>query len=502
MIRSSKRLGELLESLANILQPLSDPLIRAAQFLLGRTRISALFRLFLAITVIALYWFVIVLLADFPGEVPSEWESSLGPFVYFLLNLVYPFFQPEVLVHLLPLIAAIFIGLFTAGLYLTDLFELESIWIAVRYLLGALIGLDYPILRIDHGDVQDLEVENSSNPLVRIGGPGHVKVHLGFAAVFETESGEIRVRSSRKEDVDSGGQSPPRLSSLLDGFERLRDVVDLRDRHSKLDEVRAVTRDGIEVYARDAQMVFRVFSGGQERNLTDPYPFDQSGIRRLVYGQPASQKGQQKWEGILPLIVQKEIRDFVARREVEDFLALQPNRLLELDREPESDTLSEDQEPLPPRRDLIESFHTDARQSRLREQGLELAWVGVGAWEVRDEETEKASREAGPGKTLMTAWRDLQRTRRLRSQSYLERTKEQSFKDRTARTINNLIWTWKNHQLRPGDRCYEVLNRLRQDLVQLRISMESSAELEAKYQAILDHLDELIGPVTMGGSGA
>jgi hypothetical protein len=202
------------------------------------------------------------------------------------------------------------------------------------------------------------------------------------------------------------------------------------------------------------------------------------------------------------LIVQKEIRDYVARREVEDFLALQPNRLLELERDPDADSTSENQEPLPPRRDLTESFHTDARQSRLREQGLELAWVGVGAWEVRDEEMEKAPREVGPGKTLMTAWRDLQRTRRLRSQSYLERAKEQSFKDRSARTLNNLIWTWKNHQLRPSDRCFEVLNKVRQDLVQLRINVESNAELDTKYEAILDHLDGLIGPVTMGGSGA
>jgi hypothetical protein len=265
LLNSSKRLAALFSPLANLFQPLRDPFVKSAQFLLGRTRTSSLFRLFTAVAGIALYWFVFVVLAEFPGEVPPEWEASLGSFVYFLLNLVYPFFQPEVLVHLLPLLAAILIGLFTAGLYLTDLFELESIWIAIRYMIGALIGIDYPVLRIEHGDVENLEIENSSNSLVRIGGPGHVRVHLGFAAVFETESGETRIRSSRKEDALRGELSAPRVSSLLDGFERLRDVVDLRDRHNKLDEVRAVTRDGIEVYARDAQMVFRVFSMANQR---------------------------------------------------------------------------------------------------------------------------------------------------------------------------------------------------------------------------------------------
>jgi len=54
----------------------------------------------------------------------------------------------------------------------------------------------------------------------------------------------------------------------------------------KVDEIRAATRDGVLAYARDAQMLFRVYSAEKERSLKSPYPFTEESVRRLVYGQP------------------------------------------------------------------------------------------------------------------------------------------------------------------------------------------------------------------------
>ncbi|NIS82668.1 MAG: hypothetical protein GTO14_21265 [Anaerolineales bacterium] len=469
--------------------------------LLARNRTGAVVRLLLFSTTFAFYWFLIVVLKGFPGEIPNEWGQDLGPILFLLLNMFAPFVQPEVLVYLLPVLGSMLFGLFIGALYLTDLFELESYWIAVRYLLGSILGLSYPSLRIDQGDVEALEAENSINPLIRIGGPGYVDVHLGFAAVFETESGHPRVLSSLRTSAEPTKGPRKQSSRFIEGFTRLRDVVDLRDRHSKLDEVLAVTREGVEVYARDTQMVFRVHSGDQERTLENPYPYDERGIRRLVYGQAVSKKGLSQWESILPSIVKIEIRDFVARRKVEDFLAMQPHRIPEDEVHPHAEEAApqEVKGEISPRRDLSERFHTDDRKSRLKDRGLELTWVGVGAWEVRDDKLSHTPREVGPGKIILSAWRDYQLTRRLRTEGFVDRKRYQAFQDRIADTLTTLIHGWEQHELRRSDRCFEVLIRFREKLMEIYLHLDRKAEGDTRYQAIMEHLDKLIGPSVLGG---
>lgn len=472
------------------------------EVLLARNRTGAVIRLFLLVTTLIAFWFLIVIAKDFPGEVPLDLQQEFGPIVFLLVNLVAPFIQPEILSILLPIIAAMFIGILIAALYITDLFELDSFWIALRYLFGSMLGLGYPNLRIDQGDVEALEAENANNPLIQIGGPGTIDVHLGFAAVFESESGVPNVHGSLPDASPASSGLLKHNPRFIEGFTRLRDVVDLRDRHSKLDEVLAVTREGIEVYARDVQMVFRVHSGNQERALENPYPYDERGIRRLVYGQAVSQKGLQQWEKMLPAIVVHELRDFVARRKVEDFLALQPHQMLEeqdqdsnLDKDP-----TDHKETLPPRREITESFHTEARRERLREQGLELTWVGVGAWELRDAQLQQTPREPGPGKTLLAAWRDLQLAQRYGRESYLTRKRYQAYQDYASRSIQDLIKAWKEHELRRSDRCYEFLIRYREKIAEMHLRSERKAERDAKLLAVMEHLERLLGPGVLGGS--
>jgi hypothetical protein len=357
-------------------------------------------------------------------------------------------------------------------------------------------------LRINQGNLETLEAENSDNPVILIGGPGFIDVHLGFAAVFESENGYPRVLSASQH----GNQKVPELffqgNRHIEGFTRLRDVVDLRDRHSKLDEIMAVTRDGIEVYARDVQVVFRVYSGDQKRTLENPYPFDERGIRRLVYGQPVSRKGTSRWESILPAIVKRDIRDFVAQRKVEDFLAMQPFRLLDEETQLQQNEHEQngEAESTTTRRDLTERFHTEERKARLQEQGLESTWVGVGAWEVRDEIFSHTSEGVGPGKTVLTAWRDLQLAHRLSAERYLKSKRREAFQDGVSGIILHLIQSWKTHQLRRSDRCFEFLNAYRQALVAVQQRIDKDPEDEVRIQAILLHLDKLIGPTVFGGS--
>jgi hypothetical protein len=462
----------------------------ALDLLLGRNRTSAAFRLVLMGASFVVYWFVLVWLAGFPGEIPLEWQDRLPSIAFIIINTIAPFFHPQVLIHLLPVMAAILTSFFIGSLYLTDLFELESFWIAASYLFASLFGLGYPALSINQGDMSELESFHTHNPLMQIGGPGYVIVHLGYAAVFETEDGIPKVYGSPRAADETTGP-------FIEGFERLRGVIDLRDQLGKVDEVRAVTRDGIEVYARDAQMLFRVYGGDQQRSLQNPYPFTKEGIRRLIYGQAVKHEGQSNWVDLLPEIVSREIRSFVSQHSIQDFLALQPSRLLaegEPVEEGEDQTNHSNSLIQIPRRQLTEHFHTDQLRERLRDQGLELAWVGVGTWEMRDDQQSSTPAETGPAKTLTATWRDLQRANLYSSADYQAREYDRRLREQTAEGIEEIIKTWKHGELPKPYRCFETLYNLQQHMELMLHQLENEPDLNPPpdIETALNHICFLI----------
>ncbi len=482
---------------ANALWSLFRP---ALGLLLGRNRTSAAFRFVLMGASLVVYWFVLVWLAGFPGEIPLDWQDRLPSIAFILINTIAPFFHPQVLIHLLPVVFAILASFFIGSLYLTDLFELESFWIAASYLFASLFGLGYPTLSINRGEMSELEGLYTHNPLLQIGGPGYVIVHLGYAAVFETEDGIPKVYGSPRNEDETA-------RPFIEGFERLRGVIDLRDQLGKVDEVRAVTRDGIEVYARDAQMLFRVYGGDQQRSLQNPYPFTEDGIRRLIYGQAVKHEGQRNWVDLLPEIVSREIRSFVSQHSIQEFLALQPSRILaEREHGEEEGEGSNHQGSLIqiPRRHLTEHFHTDQLRDRLKNQGLELAWVGVGTWEMRDDQPSSTPGDTGPAKTLTATWRDLQRANLYSSTDYQVREHDRRQRERTAEGIQEIIKTWKHGELPKPYRCFETLLNLQGQMELMLHQLENVSDLNPPpdIESALNHIRFLIRSREIGGDKA
>jgi hypothetical protein len=253
--------------------------------------------------------------AGFPSVLPVSFLNELPVFLAIVLDVLTSFLAPQILLHLVPVFVALIVSMIIGSSYLADLFELQSWSIASRYLRAALFGVDYPTLSVDQGELDELDRQNS---LLLIGGPGYLKLHLGFAAIFEDIDGRPKVYGPLPD-----GRTPDTF--FIHGFERLRDVVDLRDQLRQVDEVQCETRDGIEVYARDVKMVFRIYGGDQRRKLSTPYPYTASGLRQLVYGQPVLGGGNaSKWTDTLPMLLRDEIRNFVSARTIEEFLALEP----------------------------------------------------------------------------------------------------------------------------------------------------------------------------------
>ncbi len=83
---------------------------------------------------------------------------------------------------LVPL-AAFTIAMLVGAHYVQDIYELESYWVGMRYLLACIFGIGYPRLQIDNG--RKMVKPDEVNTLATIGGPGYVMIRPGNAVLFE-----------------------------------------------------------------------------------------------------------------------------------------------------------------------------------------------------------------------------------------------------------------------------------------------------------------------------
>ena len=463
-------------SLPNDLSP--GWLRNALSGLLARDAAGANRRLMLTGGIVLLYWLSLALVIEIPASAPWIASSTLPFPIDVLLDFARSLIAPAVIVHVLPMLAGLYLGLQAATHYLADLVELRPSSRASRYLTSSIFGLSYYALEVASGEPGELD---DTNPLVRIGGPGFLTIHLGFAAVSETTNGTPRVYG-------------PAKGRFIQGFERLRDIVDLRDQLGKVDEVRAVTRDGIEVFARDAQMMFRVYGAGLTRNLQSPYPYDENAVRHLVYGREVTTSGPRVWSQVLAELVSDEIRTFVAGLTIEEFLALQPRVMLEEGRGDARDGGS--QSIHIPRRHLTERFHTPDARQRLQARGWELAWVGVGTWDMRDPHS-LSPLEAGPGETIVTTWRDMQRARLYRRPEYLQRQRNFAYQSYTGRIFREFVGIWESEEGDYPTRCWLLLAAgfLRHlQAMQRSLSGSPQAQIPLDFQAALEHVRAMVKP--------
>jgi hypothetical protein len=450
---------------------------RIGDMLLDRSRQGGWLRLGFSISGIAVLWFVIVLSQNFP-PVLSETAFAAIPFpLNILVDFLASFLAPSVLAFILPVWVGIWIGYRQGVAYLTDLFELENPGMAAKYLLAALFGLSYSKLTVDTGNYDELD---QGNWLLRIGGPGFLDVHLGFAAVVETIDGRPVVYGTGDKH-------------FLSGFETVRDVVDLRDQIRREDEVLAETKDGVEVYARDVQIVFRVHSGGQVRSLTNPFPYSPTAIRHLVYSTAVTEKGPSKWDDALPGRVKAVIRNFVSRLTIQEFIALQPElKILQEDAyQPDSDPSDAHSEGGDvARRRLTGYFWNPETLEHLKQVGLDLVWVGVGAWEVRDESYSEALKR-GPRETLIDTWRNVQKVQVQNEPAYLQRKQQNSREQTLARLYESLITEWEKQP--DNSKCWYLNFRLKQifDAVEASLRHQDGYRLPSDFSAILDHIAQL-----------
>jgi hypothetical protein len=326
---------------------------------------------------------------------PSVLIMQMGIFIFST------FLHPEVLRHVIAVVAPYMLIHRFAAIYLADIFEKETS-VASRFIKQAAFAEDYLTIRVRAGRLLE---SNYDSPIVQIGGPGYVTVELDSAAVFERPDGSIRVIGPTAK--------MPHGRAVIDDFERLRQCIDLRDIVDK-QEITSRSKDGIVVKARDIQYSYSIYRGENAKKSLDlPYPFDEEAIKKMVKGvvvpvSPGKQPQRTpEWTRPLPgglfVSINIEFANFINQRGLSEFFssigspeeeALR-QRAAKIHQDAQAlagqDGYNLDESPLmaipfTSRPNLAETmFGSAAFKNFMKGKGLQVNWIGVGTWETPNE---------------------------------------------------------------------------------------------------------------------
>jgi len=292
-----------------------------------------------------------------------------------------------VLRELLVIFVPYFLALEFAAIYQQDVFEKE-VEITRTFISQAVFAEHYNVIHVREGRVI---AEDEESPILLIGGPGLVEVELDSAAMFEDVDYKPRV-------IGPTGKYRGGLA-VINGFERIRQSFDLRERSVNIPSIKARSRDGIEVEAKDLHYVFSVNRGTVPPTKDNPYPFDETSLINFVYnGPPPKGPG---WKSPIAtdinMPITLELIGFISKRSVGEFLASvgQPElealeqrkqardeavRKLAGDAQPgDADTFPKQGE-FTSRPKISDLLNSESFLKNVSGKGFSLRWVGVGTW--------------------------------------------------------------------------------------------------------------------------
>lgn len=330
---------------------------------------------------------------------PSYAASYVGdPFTKFFTFAYQALGDPHIFQYFPIFIAPFFIALQLAAFYLADIFELNDVTVARSFVWEVAFSGSDEILRISQGHVVEQHLE-SSNYL--IGGPGKVIVDLDSIALFERADGTPHV-------IGPTGKEPGGRATI-DGFERFRQAVDIRDQHVDLTAT-SRSRDGIPITATDVRLMFSIDRGENPQPTAEfPYPFDKGAIERIVYSSISRVTPEKSypsnyefsWLNNMVGLIRGRLGRFMSERDLAEYLATIGMPEIEKSEQRE-DMIANDvrrlAQPLEdpngkaprsapnftPRHEITSLFSQFAQEftKEARNRGVILHWIGVGTWKT------------------------------------------------------------------------------------------------------------------------
>lgn len=325
------------------------------------------------------------------------------PISNFLLFVLQVFIDPRTLRFFPLLLAPYFISLQSAAIYLADIFNLDDVSIARRHIIEVALGGSDETIHISKGEIVD-EDKKSANFL--IGGPGKVLVDLDSAALFEKPDGTPHV-------IGPTGKEPGGKATI-EGFERFRESIDLRDHFVELRDldpkassVSSRSKDGIPIIATDVRFMFSVDRDKEAKDI--PYSFSKQAVENIVYkaisvvtpDQDTPSKYTFLWINNMISLIRGELAKFMSKNDLNKYLA--SIGLPEADRTAQRENMLTDEArnllpsdmkppdkkdmpkkpefiPRPQIKDDLFSEFAENFNKVSRERGVKLQWIGIGTW--------------------------------------------------------------------------------------------------------------------------
>jgi hypothetical protein len=229
-----------------------------------------------------------------------------------------------------------------------DIYDLKKFSDGVSYLLTSMFGFEYPLLVVSEGKKQVKEGE--SNLLEVIGGPGYVQIDPGTVVLFERLQGPSSVKA--------GGVH------FISRFESIKEIVSLEDQTGEFKEIKAATRDGIEVAVREVRYRYRLITGRRDgavagRPVDNPYPFSVGAVYNMAYNRSVSSYGLTPWKKAVEMVIEGAIGDYISAHSFDQLTA--PNYI-------ENE----------PREEIKRSLRSRKVRNDLKNIGVELVWIDIG----------------------------------------------------------------------------------------------------------------------------
>jgi hypothetical protein len=381
--------GIFQQDLAALSRWIQDILTSLANWIFAFNQNGASRRMNLFIAITLLLWVILALFAH-------PIRAGRDPVLLQFLNAL---FSPDVIRHFVVLLLALWVGFRMAAIYLSDIFELRNVRTAEDFIKRAVFPGQYSVISIRDAMVAP---EDQDSFLNKIGGPGFVNVHLENVALFEKVDGTPHVIEPSRTKME-----------LLEGFERYREAIDLRDQVLELDVVEGRTLDGIPVWAKDVRLVYSIYRGeakkGEGDSYDQPYPFEEKAVETLIY------EGTGSWTKTMRSLIIDDLRKFIASHKLSEFF---------------TNAYASSGEKEFVARDKITSRFYEELTPQASKRGVQLDWIGVGTWVTHS--------DIIPSQHL-DAWRLSSETRSLENTLNVNRNYNDSRQAKLLQLIDDIL---------------------------------------------------------------
>jgi len=304
--------------------------------------------------------------------------------------------------------------------YLTDIFELKNTDIARTFIRQLSLEGAVHAIHVRGGKIVERDLES---PIIKIGGPGRVIVDFDSAVLFERADGTAHIIGPNRNSGEADGEEEYESIdiAILDGFERFREAIDLRDHYignpsGEPLTIKGFSLDGMPVSATDVRAVYSVQRNESKTSRKTPtrvmpYPYVDRAIEDLVYQSTARVLPEGPYPSDLPShwtntaqgMIRSAIGEFMSGSKLGEYLssfgapevevAESHERTIQFRRFEITADISSTTKPIEiaqpkfrPRTELSANFSqlSDRFTKRINERGVDLHWIGVGTWTIPD----------------------------------------------------------------------------------------------------------------------